>query len=113
MFCQYVWKSKIVNVTIISAFHYWKSYLKWYCTPEKACNYFSTTTTSEDMAFKEPCKSKSRLDKNYVSFFLYYDVILDKLSKLEQILLVSGQVFCQSSWKLLQNEKDYSVTQKF
>ena len=29
-------------------------FLKWYCTPEKACNFiFSTETPSENMTFKK------------------------------------------------------------
>ena len=35
--------------------------------------------------------------------------LLGKIKK----LLISGQFFRQSSWKLVQNEKDYGLTQKF
>ena len=43
----------------------------------------------------------------------YSDVIFGKLSKLEQRLVISGQVMRQSSRKFVQNETDYSLTLKF
>ena len=65
-------------------------FLKWYCTPEKACNFiFSTETPSKNMTLKKPRKSKSRLNQKLCQFLFFdCDVLFDKLSKLGQISCV-------------------------
>ena len=100
----------------------WK-FLKQCCNPEKACNFiFSTETLSKYVTFRNNRKSKSRLDKKLCQFsFFTVRHFLDKLSKLgknscvihyyrNKRPLISVKVFRQSSWKLVQNEKDYTLT---
>ena len=93
--------------------------LKRYCIPEKACNFiFSTKTPSKNKTF-----AKKQQIKRQASFF-HCDIML-KLSEFGQVSCVipyyivindfpyQGKFTCQSSEKLVQNEKDYSLTLKF
>ena len=66
--------------------------------------FFSTETLSNYMALKNLCKAKSRLESKVILVFAF------SISKLGQIFCVIPyyiriEVFHQSSWKLVQNDK--------
>ena len=89
--------------------------------------YFFNWKTFKKHVFWKNHKSKSRLDQKICQFvFFHCDVFFDKLSiniggnflcnsllRRNKRLLISGQNLIQSSWKLVQNEADYSLTLKF
>ena len=89
--------------------------------------YFFNWKTFKKQVFWKNHKSKSRLDQKFRQFvFFHCDVFFDKLSiniggnflcnsllRRNKRLLISGQNLIQSSWKLVQNEADYSLTLKF
>ena len=89
--------------------------------------YFFNWKTFKKHVFWKNHKSKSRLDQKFCQFvFFHCDVFFDKLSiniggnflcnsllRRNKRLLISGQNLIQSSWKLVQNEADYSLTLKF
>ena len=68
-------------------------YLKAYCRPLKACNFYFSTDQLKHLQkiwqLQKKRKSKSRLDQTLCQFlFFHVNVIFDKLSKLGQISCV-------------------------
>ena len=74
--------------------------------------------------FKKDRKSKSRLDQNFGNFYFFTvshlwhtikirsNFLCDSSLHRNKRFLISEDVFCKSSWKLVQNEKNYSFNTK-
>ena len=75
----------VKNSHSISTSVFYHKLLKRHCTPEKARIFiFSTKTPSKNMTFAKNRKSKLRLDQKFCQFlFFHFDVVFDKLSKLD------------------------------